>query len=622
MKISGITSEQQLDLYVGSGLYEPLKDGTVRLAFDLAFESFNTTGGKIQLIGWRKNGLNGKSTSTARIVDVSSAGLISFCGTSTDVRLELNKTYSFELIINNQVLSGVQYTDVTFKIDGKTIASSYPLWKDSQINSAIKGGSEGYGYVLDDAGNKCYLPFVGFAKTLVYDDNGNAVTDGAGNNIYADKFTKITTAAPDAFRMFQGGSSSDKGSILYVDNLIVEQLEDGSILDFGFDGWPTQGVTVTGDNGMKNVTGGRINGSNASFVTDDNGNTYLSLPKSSDQKSVCFGDKNMDFFAKDMLLNTDICILEKADSTFSPTTLLSLVIQTSGTDPYAYNASTTKFTHLLYVDHNGNLFLESDKSNPIGKLKEEGWTNVQVFLDGNGETWGAITVYIDGKLCGAQSLTVNSSIKTYYIRCRAQHASYGFDNISLKPHNEKVTINPISINFNDDSLTEALARLGAGWQMGSVGSDRAKILGDEGSKYLHVDHTGLTENKNAYIDFSNVKFINDDAYLVETSFRYKSTTAYNLAVATVYRPNDGESASILQVRGDSNKMFVTLRGVQYDVVNSENGIVYAENVDLNSFTKVAILVNEVYNTYTLYINDTLICPCTLSLILRFRAITL
>ncbi len=169
-----------------------------------------------------------------------------------------------------------------------------------------------------------------------------------------------------------------------------------------------------------------------------------------------------------------------------------------------------------------------------------------------------------------------------------------------------------SIGFEDTTdYMSAIQMLESGWQLGTVGTSRAEIIGDADGKFLRVDHTDLTANRPTYVEVTNAEFLKHGQYLIETSVRYGCTTAFNLTVAEVYRAATGKSAPLLSVRGDSNKMYVTVRGMQYDVVDAAGNIIRMETIPADEaaasagFTDVAVLVDNTTSTYTLYINGEL-----------------
>ncbi|MBQ7292705.1 MAG: hypothetical protein IJW79_03070, partial [Clostridia bacterium] len=68
---------------------------------------------------------------------------------------------------------------------------------------------------------------------------------------------------------------------------------------------------------------------------------------------------------------------------------------------------------------------------------------------------------------------------------------------------------------------------------------------------------------------------------------------------------DSKCAPLLTVDGDTNALYISLRGIRYDLVNSAGKPIYTSKITDEAFTDVAILVDSVNQTYTLYVNGRL-----------------
>ena len=278
------------------------------------------------------------------------------------------------------------------------------------------------------------------------------------------------------------------------------------------------------------------------------------------------------------------------------------------------------YRFLLYADGNGNLYRSANNVTKAGdaiagaKLKVGEWTKIGIGLTGNGKDWKELHIYVDGVLVSSQSISFGANVKGYSIRFTGVfEAVVGYDNLSITEYKPKT--NPLILGFEGETeITSAIAQIGAGWQYGIIGETRenadgetvknTEILGAD-DKYLRVNHERLKDNDTTHIDAKLSSFIDADTYVIETAVRYSAKTAYGLNVAEFYKPLKGVSAPLLTVRGDSNAMFVYLRGVQYDIVNSEGKPIYAAKITDESFTNVSILVDSASETYTLYVNGRL-----------------
>ena len=645
LKVAGGTNNQQIDFAIGNADYDPMKNGTVKLSLDFTLEALPTTSANIQFLRWRKYDISG-ATTVFNIINIkpndeTSASLDFFATDrylsnktsyanhtrATGELLELNKTYNIEVIFNNRIVNGIQYCDVTLNLENltdgtgkKTVVDSYPIWNGTNVMA------ENYSYFLDDAGNKCYMPYFGLAKSYRIDKDGNKMTDSEGNYLYVDKLVTKTTSSPDTFRMFQGSGSASSGYTYYIDNFKIEKTDDKSIIDSGFENWENYSFTYD----MATQKESRYYFGTATMV-NENGNTYAQLPNvyttggTADQRHFWVGDYYKHFTGKDIYLETDVYLEAESTQTFASSALIAFLTQkagsTSADNPFGWSSGGTEYGFLLYADSTGKLYpVGSATEGAIGQLKVGGWTNIGVSLQGDGEAWTGYSIYVEGKLVYAGTFSSNKvaiqkTAQTMSFRfTNIKGATVGYDNISITEITPK--IEPLTLGFEDESeQIAALSRLGGSWQYGNIGAARtdrdgnvvksAEILGTEEEKYLRVNHEKLTDSKNAYVDIVKDNFIDEDTYLIETSVRYSSSTAYSLNVAEIYSKEKAQSAPVLSVRGDTNKMFITLRGVQYDLVNSAGKLIYASKPTDESFTDVAILVDDVNSTYTLYVNGRL-----------------
>ena len=610
MKMSGLTNVTAVDLLVGKGNFDPLKNGTVKLSFDFKIEADGKTRQAINLVRWKgMNASTSKPANQGTILTLSATGELQLpSGTSTGYILEEGKMYGIELIINNRILSNTQYIDITLSADDgngmKTLVDSFPVWTASVITS------ENYAWFKDAADNKYYMPYTGFVK------ESRTVN---GSTVYIDKFVALKNSAkPTGLRMFQCANASGCGLDIYVDALKIERIEDKPIISFGFEGWQKYSFS-----NMATQTGYRFKkDSSIAFETESDGNVYVSHPNTVAQKTeFMIGDLKQNFLGKNMYLETDVSFTDATPDSDS-TTISNFIFITAQhkdgpntSNPFGWDGTYTKYIYLLRVDGSGNLYTDSSASSKFAKLSDGG-NKLGINFKGNGSYWTGYDVYIDGEL--AKSVALSSSYQThlknsatYSIRFRGvEGADVGFDNISFTEFVTHPEIPDVTLGFEDETeINETLTQLGTGWKYGDIGSERVTLLerstADGVDKYIRIDHSGLTASKNAYLDVANKDFISEDCYLIETSVRYTANTSYGLNVAQVYRASDSKCAPLLTVDGDTNALYISLRGIRYDLVNSAGKPIYASKITDEAFTDVAILVDNVNQTYTLYVNGRL-----------------
>lgn len=637
LKISGGTDGQQFDLSIGNTGYDPLKNGTVSFSYDITVEKYPESNSLIRLARWRKSHLTGVQDSV-NILNLMNTGEVYWFNTPTGFVLSKGVKYNVELIFNNQILKNKQYIDVTAsisyeveengvkKIVKETLVDSY-----TAVNISANGtnmsivDNENIAYFLDDAGNKRYMPYTGLVKSYKLDADGNQVTDADGNPVFVNKLViNKTTANPDMIRMFQGSNASSADFTYYIDNLVVKQIEDKSIIDTSFEGWELfnyvkEGDKVTMPSGNSNnylfetaSNNSRFNRESAKVVVD-NGNTYAQLGGTdiSGQKHFYIYDNDLNFYGKDIVLETKVYLSAVSSTAYAPGAMIATVSKKPGASSY------DSFGFLLRADNNGYLYTDSDRENPIGQLKVGEWTKISIILTGNGTTWNTVRILIDDELASSISKSFSVMDASRIRFTNMANTVIGYDDISIKPYVEEFVPAPLTLGFESDSeRLEMLNQLSGDWMYGSIGASRTdadgktvkttEILGNDGAKYLRVNHSRVAaENLTAYLDAKEAKFICEDTYLIETAIRYTANTSYGLNVAEVYNAERSKSAPLLCVRGETNELYVTVRGVSYNIVDSAGNAILASTIDGDDFTKAAILVDDASNTYTLYINGVL-----------------
>ena len=638
LKISGGTDGQQFDLSIGNTGYDPLKNGTVSLSYDITVEKYPESNSLIRLARWRKSHLTGVQDSV-NILNLMNTGEVYWFNTPTGFVLSKGVKYNVELIFNNQILKNKQYVDVTASISyeveengvkktvKETLVDSY-----TAVNISANGtnmtivDNENIAYFLDDAGNKCFMPYTGLVKCFKLDAEGNQITDADGNPVFVNKLViNKTTANPDMIRMFQGSNASSADFTYYIDNLVVKQIEDKSIIDTSFEGWELfnyvkEGDKVTMPSGNSNnylfetaTNNSRFNRDSAKLVTVD-GNTYAQLGGTdiSGQKHFYIYDHDLNFYGKDIILEMKVYLSDVSDTAYSkPGSMIATVSKKSGSSSY------DAFGFLLRADHNGYLYTDADQVNPIGQLKVGDWTKIAIVLTGNGTNWNNMRILIDDELAVSTPKSFSTMVGSRIRFTNMAYTTIGYDDISIKPYIEEFVPGPLTLGFESDSeKLEMLDTLSGDWNYGTIGATRTDADGntvktteirEEGdSKYLRVNHSRVSaENLNAYLDAKESKFISEDTYLIETAIRYTANTSYALTVAEVYNAEKAMGAPLLFVKGETNEFYVTLRGVPYSITDISGNIIYVGGIDGEGFTKVAILVDDVNNTYTLYVNDRL-----------------
>ena len=604
LKVTNGTDISRMDLYMGKNEFDPLRTDGLSFKFDFAIENFSdtadeTTGeyapsGTHHIVSWRRLNSDGKTAKSMRILSFNKNKKFVFLGTELDIVIEKNTVYPIEIIFNSE------RNTATLKIDGKIIVDSYSV---STSSSQLDGLD--MSYFLDEAGVKHTLPYTGFVKSYLCDADGRQITDADGNFIFVDKLVARKNFYTDMIRLCQGatGSTTD----YYLDDIKAERIEPEVIFSTDFTGW--ENFTPTKQN-----TDYRFEDGNATLVNDGE-NTYVKLAKSTSQQYFySFGDRDLKYYGKDVYFETKVKFVTKSEEAGSKTSFISFTEQrNSSGDPFYYDnstPSTTTYRHFLSRDEHGYLYT-SNNTEPIGQLKYQDWTNIGIYIHGNGTKWVSYDVYIDGEFVTTNTLAIAGDVQTYSFRFRAQYNEMWFDDFAV--YYPKAEIEDLEIDFESKAnVEEAIVKLDGGWKHRALDSTRTntdgetvttvQLLGEDGSKYLRVDHTKLRDSTTAYIDAVNDLFIDSKDYLIETAIRFTSETGATLNVAEVYRPMDKQSAPILAVRGDTNYMYVILRGVTYDLVSKDGTPIVAAGINDSEFTKVAILVDSVNDTYSVYVN--------------------
>ena len=637
LRIAGGTQDHQLDLVIGNGGYDPLKNGTVSLSYDITVEEYPTSSSELRLARWRKSNFV-KIVDAANVLNLKNTGELAFFGTPTGFIFEKNVKYNVEVIFNNQIINSRQYTDISVKVSydveengvkktvTKTVIDSYNAVSISVNNTNLSlVDDENIAYFLDDAGNKCYMPYTGLVKCFKLDAEGNQMTDSAGNPLFVDKLVVgKSTFKPDMIRLFQGSNAASSGFAYVIDNLIVKELEDKSIIDTGFEGWELfnyvkEGDKVTMPSGNSNnylfesaSNNNRFVREHATLVTN-NGNTYAQLGGTniSSQKHFYVYDPYLNFYGKDIIIETKVYLSAVSSTTYAPGAMIATVSKKPGESSYG------SYGFLLRADNNGYLYTDSDKENPIGQLKVGDWTKIGIVLTGNGTTWNNIRILIDDELASSVSKSFSKMEASRFRFTNMAYTVIGYDDVSIRPYVENYVPGPLTLGFEDESeRMEMFDTLSGDWNYGTLGATRTDADGktvktteirEEGdSKYLRVNHSRVKDGTlYAFVDAKEAKFINEDTYLIETAIRYTANTSYGLTVAEAYNAEKGKSAPLLYVKGETNELYVTLRGVPYSITDSSENIIYANGINDEGFTQVAFLVDDVNNTYTLYVNGRL-----------------
>ncbi|MBQ7292429.1 MAG: hypothetical protein IJW79_01675 [Clostridia bacterium] len=604
LKVTNGTNNSQTDLYMGNGAFDPLKTDGLSFSFDFQLEEIGTGyTGLNHIVSWRR--LDSAGTANAfRILSFNHSGKFVFLNNVLDMDVEVDKTYHIEIIFNSEK------DTATLKIDGDVIVDSYPVLNyntSTKAHSFLEGLNKSY--FLDDAGVKHTLPYTSFVKSYLCDADGCQITDADGNPVFVDKLVANKNFYTDMLRLFQGatGSTAD----YYIDNIKAVKITPENIFSTDFSGWEyldtNEYYTPTQEN-----TDYRFEKEHATII-DDNGNTVVSLVSTNSTQKVFypFGDRDMEYYGQELFFETKVKFVTKSDEAGSKTSFISFVEQrNSGVGPFGYDSSKTTYRHFLSRDEHGYLYT-SNNTDPIGQLKYQDWTNIGIHIHGNGTKWVSYDVYIDGEFAATNTLAIAGDVQTYSFRIRTQYNEMWFDDFAV--YYPKAEIEDLEIDFETKAgVEEAIVKLDGGWNYSVLDSTRTntdgetvtsvQLLGEDGSKYLRVDHTKLRDSTSAYIDAVKDLFVDSDDFLIETSVRFTSETGATLNVAEIYKPMDKKSAPILAVRGGTNNMYIILRGVTYDLVTSSGQPIVAAQITDSEFTDIAILVDGIDNTYTLYVN--------------------
>lgn len=420
--------------------------------------------------------------------------------------------------------------------------------------------------------------------------NGTKLVSSIPCSVSGTSFDGLEDNGIDMIRFFRG-SSSETSAVYYADNIKIKNTSSDPIIATDFTGWDNYGSSVAEISSDGRMTGG-------SLVTE-NGNSYVKL--SSGYMFVY--DKYMSFGGNDFELDVDVYLA--STSSASSSSFISFLPETS--------SGTTYFT-VLSADGAGNLYADG---NTVGSLTVGDWTNIRVVFNSNGTGWDSCVIYVNGEFAAMTSFwSINwSSVSTASIRFKSiSSTELRFDDLRIK-YPEKI-VSGISLDFETQkNINEALAILGGKWKYGTIGSTRtnslgetvttAEILGADGEKYLRYNHEHMQYSAATYIDMPYENFVDKDCYRIDTAVRYDSSTAYSLTVAEIFDPETAKSSALLTVRGDNNRLFVIIRGVQYELVDANGDPIYVPTTSDDEFAKISVLVNTVNGTYTVYVNDAL-----------------
>lgn len=590
-----------IDLKLGEGTYDPVKEGPVSISFKFNLESKTTVSdAMIRIIGIRRaagipESANGKTVDAVYILNND----LYFFDTKVMTSIELNKDYDIKVVLDGRRNVASLYIGNNKIVDSLSIAHK-------NAGAGIVG--EGLSFVTDDAGNKYNLPHTGFVYQQKYDKNGEAIA-----NTYVKRFVQTTGYRVDMLRLFQVTTADPTGLVYYVDDLKVEKLErDNSFVGTDFTGWYNLKDHNPGTTSQKVFGYFNFVDSPVIKVESETGNEYL---YGSAAKRMFINDPFNLLKNKTFEINFDLKYLRENVSRESVTSFLSIVSSATAHEPYVTDMvnSNNKYDHLLYTDADGKLY-DFNKSEIYSSL-DDGWTNIRIIVETDGNMWNTFSYYVKGKYIGTVTVgasNVNNDTATNSsIRFVTQGTfSMGLDNVKISFPTPSVETYDFNLDFDGD-YEAMLTAIGSDNKYPSVGASRtdanggtvvsAQVLGDT-DKFLRIDRTLLAADQTGYINASNAKYIGEKEYIVETDFRFSCDAGFGITPVTIIGEKSETQFVPVEVVGAKNTLNMNMRGARYDLYNAAGTLLKVKTTEDEGFTKLAILVNENDLTYTVYVD--------------------
>ncbi len=592
LKLTPNNSGAFMDINIGGGNYDPMKEGSVEVSFKLNISQFDSTYNQ-RIVTWRRiNGIPEISAQKTCFVLELMGSTLKFMGRVVDESLELNKDYDIKMVIDGYK------NHASIIIDGKKVIDSLPI---ATYASAILG--ENLTYVTDDAGNRHYLPYSGFISEQKYDADGNAVA-----NSYVKRFVESAGYSVDTLRLFQTSDSNATATFL-VDDFKVERVDVGNeYFSTDFTGWSVITDQKPGNTNSKTDGYVYFDGS-PTIKTDEDGNEYLNCEG---VQRMFIGNRRQELLFETFELSFDMYYTKlDAPSSTGKGSFVNVVGSKvapnettehpySGKDPY------DEYANPLKADEQGNLY---DKTNALVCSGIDGkWTNVRMVFIGDGTKYTGVEYYINGKYIHTAASDISSSFKDFVIRILPNNKfALKLDNVKV---NYVIETEDFLLDFDGDYET-MLDTMGNEYRYPAIGSTRtdanggivtsAQVLGDS-DKYLRIDRTLLAANQDGYISIDNSKYINEKEYIVETDFRFSCDAGFGITPVTIFTKGNEKQFAPVQVKGAYNTLSVSVRGALYDLYNSSGKLLKVKTTDDKGFTKLAVLINENDLTYTVYVD--------------------
>ena len=579
-----------IDLKLGGGNYDPVKEGPVSISFKFNLASKDTAAtAKHRLIGLRRVWGYSDNTegATADVLVVKNNALI-FFGVEVISELEVNKDYNFEVVIDGKKNTASLYVDEKKIIDTMQVSNQM---------SAILG--EGKSYVTDDAGIRHFLPYSGFVSQQKYDSEGVAIAD-----TYEKRFVQNAGYGVDILRLFQVGDATPSGIVYYVDDIKIERVETGNVfMEADFTGATLYAPTNTN---AATTAYSYLQLTNASSGKEENGNEYLHFTTGT--SLIRLTDRQHESMYKGMELSFDMRY-KKLDSPAN-TTATNIVALVGSTDvQYAdpFNKCGSYFA-LLGADAAGNLYDATYKDVYFENADQEDWINIRIVFLSDGKKWTGFEYYINGDYIATFNKGI-STWKDYYIRIFPNNrCEFDIDNLSYK-YLEEPTYD-FTLDFDGDYET-MLETMGSDYRYPAIDSTRtdanggtvtsAQVLGTD-DKYLRIDRTLLATDQTGCIKIDNHKYIGENEYIVETDFRFSCDAGFGITPVTIVAKGNEKRFTPIQVKGADNTLSMSMRGASYALYNSAGNLLTVKTTNDTGFTKLAVLINENNSTYTVYVD--------------------
>lgn len=586
----------------------PYLDGVIAIESDFAFGNNSSNSGNLVIAALKRVGVDNKAINVP-LLTADKNGKLTVVQHATDytlpsetVRIRLELCYAFHT--------------VNLYIDGKSIATAIPLKVDTTLQIS-------QGTFTDSFGNEHKIPYTGYVYNFAFDNNGLQIKDQNGRNTYVPHYyenygySETFSYIKDSIDMF--GASAGEAWSFAMDNLKIYLDKDADVYFNDFSSWAS-GIAATGEGSLK--TGSAVAIKNGKYI-DNNGNRALTSvsPGATKGNNVSFFiDDTLDFLqGKSFVFELDV----KYNPNFQ---YLSFIEESDGSDATVTGASfftSLKWEHTIRMFMDGAISIKSSGA-VDGRFKDNEWSKLQFLCISVGAGVNhTVYTFLDGALIGGTSSINPSNI----LRFAIEKYSYDvqIDNIRIylsdKPDSfENVITGALdgkSLFSLEVSDREALEKLMANEKSGliwnfkdfnatsnNINEATTSVLLDKGD-FVRVVHQNLKDSSPYNITIDKAALDGHKQYVFETEFRYTCPTGFELEVISSIDKATQSKDKLVYVLGTTREIVFNRNGFTYNLTDASGNKLYAENVtdDATAFTKIAVIVDEAANNYSIYVND-------------------